>query len=1264
MVVRSGVDSFSGGCLTKLSVVQQHRRLLNRLLEILAEDGVIAPCDEHWQVLRPLSKVNASALAETLRSVNPEAAVEVDMVERIGRELALALQGQRDPLQLLFPGGSLEEMEKLYRDAPFTRSFNQLAGEAARQLVNHWQAERPLRILEIGAGTGGTTSHVLAQLSKVQAEYTFTDVSPLFLKRAQQKLSAYDFVQYRTLDIEKDPVTQGFTAHSYDLVLATNVLHATSNLHDTLHRVRHLIAPGGFLIAVEGTRKQRFADLIVGLTPGWWAFSDKDLRSSYALASQPEWLKLLGAGGFAVSEGVTGQAALSNQSLLVAQAEQSRPTIEAGTWLLFSESNDLSGQLAEKLQRQGQSTCFVKAGKTFTQHENVYQVDAACADDFHQLIQANHQLNGIVYLWALDHASDVVGGQSVLCGGLLYLVQALIAREITCPIWVVTRGAQSAMGRASFPQPATLWGLCKVINQEHPEISCHSIDLDAGWLASDKENLDNLWQEISAADSEDQVAYRDNERLVPRLIHARGGDDEPVSKEPVRLAVSDRGVLDHLAYQKLSRKSPGPGEVEIQVIATGIGFRDVLNTLGMYPGGGELGSECAGIVTAVGPGVENVQPGDSVIAFALGSFGSYVVTPARHLVPKPVQLTFAQAATIPSAFLTSQYALHHLAKIKVGDRILIHAAAGGVGLAAIQLAQRSEAEIFATAGSPAKRKLLTSLGVQYVMDSRSFDFADEIMKLTDGQGVDIVLNSLADEFIPRSVSVLAEDGRFIEIGKRGIWSHAQFTQLRPGAEYKTVDLLTESKQDEKLIPSLFQEIMPLFKDGTLEPLPLQVYPASEVVEAFRYMAQGRHIGKLVVLQETPQFAIHEDATYMITGGLGGLGLAVATWLVDLGAKHLVLVGRSSPRAQAQAAVQKMMQAGVAVKVLQADVSKWAEMTHIFSQMTTSMPALRGVFHAAGVLDDGVLSQQTWERFAAVFAPKVQGAWNLHELTKGLSLDFFVLFSSAVSLLGSAGQANHVAASTFLDMLAHYRQAQGLPALSIDWGPWTQIGAAAEREVSERLLNRGVESISPAEGIEALSSIMDAPRFTQVAIVPVKWTQFTSQNSSPFFAQLKELEQAKTSASKTSPRLLKQEENLWQRLENAPESKRKNLLMAHVRTQALKVLNLPMDFALEQRQPLQELGLDSLMAVELRNLLGKGLPLSRALPATLVFDYPTPEALSRYLMDDLFVKSPVSPPSAQNEKSVKNDTEAGLSDEEAEALLLAELNELKNRKFEK
>jgi polyketide synthase 12/myxalamid-type polyketide synthase MxaB len=632
-----------------------------------------------------------------------------------------------------------------------------------------------------------------------------------------------------------------------------------------------------------------------------------------------------------------------------------------------------------------------------------------------------------------------------------------------------------------------------------------------------------------------------------------------------------------------------------------------------------LGGECAGRVVAVGPEVEGLAVGDAVVAIGAGFFGSFATTSAALVAKMPEGASFEEAATVPIAFLTAHYALNHQARMGAGDRVLIHAAAGGVGMAAVQLARRAGAEIFATAGSPAKREYLRSLGIPHVMDSRSLAFAEEVMERTAGTGVDIVLNSLAGDFIPKSLSVLAPGGRFLEIGKSQIWSPERVAAVKKDVGYVIVDLAETLVVDPLSVRPMVLELLALLGRGVLQALPRRVFPMSDVVGAFRYMAQARQIGKVVVTQEVTPGApeVRGDATYLITGGLGGLGLEVAGWLTRRGARHLVLQGRRPPSPAQEAALGELRASGAEVAVVQGDVSRPEDVT---SALAAGGRPLRGVFHCAGVLDDGVLLQQRWDRFASVMGPKVAGSWNLHRLTAEQALDFFVLFSSASALLGSPGQGNHAAANAFLGALAHHRRSQGLPAQSIDWGVWTRVGAAAERNVGQRVAVQGMGSFSPEHGIRVLERLVDEGP-VQVGVMPVQWPRFLRSigaTGRPFFAELVEARPAAKPAGEPVAR-----EDLRQRLEEAPPNQRHKLVLAHVREQALKVLGLGSAHALDPRQPLNELGLDSLMAVELRNLLGTGT--QRTLPATLVFDHPSIADLADYLGREVFGLEPAGRP---------------------------------------
>ena len=649
----------------------------------------------------------------------------------------------------------------------------------------------------------------------------------------------------------------------------------------------------------------------------------------------------------------------------------------------------------------------------------------------------------------------------------------------------MTRGAQPAGGIAPDADQAALWGFARTLALEHPELRPASIDLDPSPVTLGGADL---LAAVLDADGEDQVALRAGARLVARLVVADAPDATAArDAAPVELALESRGTLDALTRRPMVRRAPGPGEVEIEVLATGLNFKDVLNALDMYPGDpGPLGSECAGVVAAVGAGVTDRRVGEAVVALAPGCFRSYVTCDAGLVVAKPTGTSFAEAAGMLIAHVTARFALDHVARLQAGERVLVHAAAGGVGLAAVGAAQRVGAEVFATAGNDRKRALLEALGVAHVYDSRSLDFADQILADTDGAGVDVVLNSLAGDFVRRSLDVLAPGGRFVEIGKRDHLGE----QLGDERSYHVVDWGAEARADPALIRSIMEGVTASAAEGSLLRLPLRTFPLADAQAAFRFMAQARHVGKVVITHRRtsgrPVPDVRADGTYLVTGGLGGLGLLTARHLVELGARHLVLMGRRPPSAVAAEAVDALRADGVDVLVVEGDVARTDDVDRVLAAVAATDQPLRGVVHAAGALDNGAIGQLDWARFAGVLAAKVDGARHLDRATADAPLDAFVAYASVASVLGSPGQANHAAANAYLDALAHRRSGDGLASVSIDWGAWSEVGAAADLGVVEMAGAHGLGVITPDAGIAALDRLPGAAVDPQPVFSPIDW----------------------------------------------------------------------------------------------------------------------------------------------------------------------------------
>jgi NADPH:quinone reductase-like Zn-dependent oxidoreductase len=893
-------------------------------------------------------------------------------------------------------------------------------------------------------------------------------------------------------------------------------------------------------------------------------------------------------------------------------------TAEPGAWLIFADNDGLGEGLAARLENQGE-TCLV----VFPEQADEQMIAEAVASN-------SPALKGIVHLWGAEtpavaepSSSAWETAQTLGCESVMRLIQSLAESPLNKSprLWLVSRGAHAVADETSLISPgqSMLWGLGRVVMLEHPELHCTMIDLNP---AGESGELQQLFREITAYGSEDQIAFRNGRcyaaRMIPRSVESleaasrEGSGKEralPISTgQQFHLVTTTPGAFDNLILREGERREPAEGEVEIEVLAAGLNFIDVMKAMGVYPGQpvGDLpfGIECAGRIVALGEGVTGLQAGDEVMAVvpSLNAFSAYVTVPAPFVAVKPASMSFEEAATTPIAFLTAYYALHHQGRLARGERVLIHAAAGGVGLAAAQICQHLGAEVYATAGSPEKRDFLRSLGIKRVFDSRSLAFAVEVMRETDGEGVDIVLNSLTGEAIQASLEVLRDGGRFLEIGKQDIYQNTQLGLLpfRRNLSFSAVhlDAVLRRRQD------LLNELTPYFEDGSFTPLPVKVFPVSEGASAFRYMAQAKQIGKIALSMRDQDIRViplierkevaRSDGAYLITGGLGDLGLLAANWLVERGARHLVLMGRTGASNETLPVIERMRQMGAEIVIAKADVSKSDQLAGVLAEIEKSMPPLKGVIHAAGVLDDGVLRQMTRDRFRSALAPKVAGAWNLHTQTLSASLDFFVLFSSAAALIGSPGQANYSAGNAFLDGLAHYRRAQSLPALSVNWGPWTKVGMAARPDRGERLALRGVEGITPEQGIAALELLIDQDS-AQFAVMPfdcAQWAQFypSAANSSLYACLTRE------ESPLLKDELRRPEADSVKSILAAPQSERESLMQSYLGQQITKVLGLSVTAErtakktamLNVNQPLNRLGMDSLMALEIKNLIEKSL----------------------------------------------------------------------------
>ena len=916
------------------------------------------------------------------------------------------------------------------------------------------------------------------------------------------------------------------------------------------------------------------------------------------------------------------------------------PSAPQRTFALVVDRTGFCDALAGELTSKGARVFLIHHGEAWSRAGDVMTLDLT---DRAALARMSVELDGVGTVVTAEALGITDGGALGAALNLAKLASALRERSEPPRLFALTCGTQAVSDSVVAPEQAPIWGMSRSLDVEAPELRPTVVDLDP---AHPRGYVDLFAAELLADSEEQQVAFRSGRRLVARLarLPVESGSDH--DRAAWRLEPETSGSFERFRRAPMSRREPALGEVEIETSAWGLNFRDVLNALKLYPGDpGPLGGECSGHVTAVGEGVSHVRIGDRVMAVAGGSFASHVIAPGDLVQAIPPGMSDEEAAGFPIPWLTAAFCLNYVSKLQAGERVLIHAGAGGVGLAAVRLAQRAGAEVFVTAGAPWKRELLAEAGVQHIYDSRTTAFADQILADTGGVGVDVVLNSLAGEMIDASFRAIAARGRFVEIGKNGLKSASWVSGLDRDISYTIVDWGETAQREPLLIRSLFERLIGVSSE--LPPLPRAVFDTDKADTAFRVMAQARHAGKIVLTRIARPIEFRRDGTYLISGGLSGIGLEAAQWLAARGAGKLVLLSRRGVTPQAEAAIARMQAAGAQVVAEGIDVGDRNALAALLQRLRSEGPPLRGVIHSAGALANAALGNLDAARFETVFRARYEGVKALDEFTRIDPLDFFVLNSSIASVLGAAGQANYAAANTYMDALAHSRRQRGAPALSVNWGAWGSVGMASD--ASAYLAAQGIAAFTPEHGLDAFAYLLR--RGPQASVVAIDWTAYIANRgrTPPFLREVagESVQAPLPETAKSSATQVRVE------IERAPIGRRGSLVQSAIAREAAAVIGFAADHEIDPRQPLGDLGLDSLMAVDLRNRLGRAF--DHRFPATLLFDYPSIEALAAHVGQTVFGSSGSAKPHAA---APKDDEDAliasleGLSDEAIDRMIAA------------
>jgi len=1198
------------GVLSKVSVDAlaannpKSETLLRKIIALAIENQLLAVKGAGWQLNQSDSYqgLSATAIWNTLVQEYPDYFYIIHLTGRIGIHLTQLLSGELEAEDLGVRPAIYANVSSHILEQTSKKSLNDIIVKQIGRISQTLPVGERLSILEISAHKPEFAALLCSQLDFNQSDYCFAGFCDDALNAAEVLRERFPLLQTtRIVDTTNEPAK---TRANFAIVTLTR--GNVQEIQRLLNQLPDLLVPGSPVFLI-GQQPARWIDIVLGTAQDWWIGQEQQLSPQLTAGSVAEQLQLLDFADTAVFEFVPGS--YSGMYLIKTYVKHApiANSHEAQNWLILADlcepENTLAQVLASRLTADGHKVSLSCALPQTSVTDNI--VDA---------VARSEQYDHIVHLLGFGQAD--VAKQTERCWLTSEIIQACESTLTNATVWLMTKNVGSlfacdqdhvfAVYPDAIANDAALWGFGRSLMNEASNYRVQLLDLNGD---TDHVDLINaLVNELLHRDDEQEIVLNPSgKRLAPRLrsrntLHRLSTNEQlAVNDQTLQLGFKLPGQLRNLQWQGIPRALPAVDEIEVEVRATGLNFRDVMYTLGLLSDeavengfvGPSLGLEFAGVVARIGSEVRGFKSGDRVVGLGPASFSNRVLTKANAVALIPGQTAFAAAATIPSTFFTVYYALHYQARLQPGEKILIHGAAGGVGIAAIQIAQWLGAEIFATVGSEEKRDFLHLMGVEHIHDSRSLSFAEEILAKTGNRGVDVVLNSLAGEAIKRNFQVLKPFGRFLELGKRDFYenTHIGLRPFRNNISYFGIDADQLMQERPDLTRQLFSDMMQLFHEGVLHPLPYTTFDANQVVDAFRYMQQSRQIGKIVItynngIYAKPALAANQNreslclsaaASYLVTGGLGGFGLRTAQWLVEKGARYLILISRSGPVSEeAKAAIADFKEQGVTVYATACDVTDKVALESLLKHCVAAMPPLKGIVHAATVIDDGLARNFNHEQIERVLAPKILGAKYLHELTLDKPLDLFVLYSSVTTLFGNPGQSNYVAANLWLEALAAFRQQQGLAATCVCWGAIDDVGYLTRNEkIKEALQSRmGGAALASASALNALEQIILADDPT-LGIMEFDWralSGFLPSARSPKFREL----------AIHAPNADNNDDNradIKRLLAELPDEELKVTFIEMLKEELSQILLVAKE-KIDPAHSMYDMGLDSLMGVEL------------------------------------------------------------------------------------